>query len=124
MGGQLTARLNRHLLRDAGVSGGDYGVLVSLSEAPQGRLRAFALGPAVRVVAGAGGRGGTASPGARPEPMGAARVAPPAPAPGALEGVLRPDADRLDHAVSGKAASAVRLALLLVLALAGTGLSQ
>lgn len=47
MGGQLTARLNRHLLRDAGLSGGDYAVLVGLSEAPEGRLRAFELGRAL-----------------------------------------------------------------------------
>jgi DNA-binding MarR family transcriptional regulator len=40
---QLMARLNRSLTTGAGLSDGDYGVLVSLSEAPQQRLRAFEL---------------------------------------------------------------------------------
>lgn len=41
---QLSARLDRHLVQDAGMSSADYAVLVGLSEAPQGRLRAFELG--------------------------------------------------------------------------------
>lgn len=40
---QLTARLNRDLQREAGISLADYDVLVNLSEAPAGRLRAFEL---------------------------------------------------------------------------------
>lgn len=45
---QLSAQLNRRLLRDAGLSLADYEVLVNLSEAPDGRLRAFQLGDALR----------------------------------------------------------------------------
>lgn len=41
---QLSARLDRHLVHDSGLSSADYAVLVGLSEAPQGRLRAFELG--------------------------------------------------------------------------------
>lgn len=41
---QLSARLDRHLVHDAGMSSADYAVLVGLSEAPEGRLRAFELG--------------------------------------------------------------------------------
>jgi DNA-binding MarR family transcriptional regulator len=39
----LFARLNRSLATECGMSDGDYAVLVSLSEAPGGRLRAFEL---------------------------------------------------------------------------------
>jgi DNA-binding MarR family transcriptional regulator len=39
----LRRRLNRQLLREAGLSEADYGVLVQLSEAPAGRLRVFEL---------------------------------------------------------------------------------
>lgn len=45
---QLNARLNRNLVRDAGLSLADYEVLVCLSEAPDGRLRAFQLADALR----------------------------------------------------------------------------
>jgi DNA-binding MarR family transcriptional regulator len=45
---QLSAQLNRRLLRDAGLSLADYEVLVNLSDAPDGRLRAFQLGDAVK----------------------------------------------------------------------------
>jgi DNA-binding MarR family transcriptional regulator len=45
---QLTAHLNRQLQRDAALSDADYGVLVALSEAADGRLRAFELGRALR----------------------------------------------------------------------------
>jgi len=44
----LTAHLNRQLQRDAALSDSDYGVLVHLSEAPDGRLRPFELGRALR----------------------------------------------------------------------------
>jgi DNA-binding MarR family transcriptional regulator len=47
MRGQLSARLEHNLLRDAGLSGADYAVLVNLSEAPGGRMRAFELGRAM-----------------------------------------------------------------------------
>lgn len=43
MHGQLTARLNRQLQADSGLSLADYEVLVHLSEAPAGRLRPFEL---------------------------------------------------------------------------------
>lgn len=43
MHGQLTARLNRQLQADSGLSLPDYDVLVHLSEAPDGRLRPFEL---------------------------------------------------------------------------------
>lgn len=43
MHGQLTARLNRQLQADSGLSLADYEVLVHLSEAPPGRLRPFEL---------------------------------------------------------------------------------
>jgi DNA-binding MarR family transcriptional regulator len=41
---ELRARTNRQLQREAGLSEADYAVLVGLSEAPDGRLRAFELG--------------------------------------------------------------------------------
>ena len=44
----LNAHLNRQLQRDAALSDADYGVLVHLSEAPDGRLRPFELGQALR----------------------------------------------------------------------------
>lgn len=44
---RLTARLRRSLLECAGLSDADYGVLVNLSEAPKGRLRARDLGAAL-----------------------------------------------------------------------------
>jgi DNA-binding MarR family transcriptional regulator len=43
MQSELRRRLNRQLLREAGLSEADYGVLVQLSEAPAGRLRVFEL---------------------------------------------------------------------------------
>ncbi len=43
---RLTGRVARELLRETGLSGTDYEVLVNLSEAPGGRLRAFELGRA------------------------------------------------------------------------------
>jgi DNA-binding MarR family transcriptional regulator len=45
---QLDARLARELARHSGLSDPDYSVLVNLSEAPQGRLRAFELGRALQ----------------------------------------------------------------------------
>lgn len=45
---ELEAALNRHLARRSGLSHADYTVLVELSEAPTGRLRAFQLGQALR----------------------------------------------------------------------------
>jgi DNA-binding MarR family transcriptional regulator len=48
MQNQLYARLNRELLRNSGLSGSDYAVLVCLSEAPHGRLRPFELGAELR----------------------------------------------------------------------------
>ena len=44
---ELNARLNRNLVREAGLSEADYAVLVHLSEAPDNRLRAFQLGRAL-----------------------------------------------------------------------------
>ena len=44
----IEAHLNRQLQRDAAMSDADYGVLVHLSEAPDGRLRPFELGRALR----------------------------------------------------------------------------
>ena len=41
---RILQRTARHLQRDSGISGPDYEVLVSLSEADQGRLRAYELG--------------------------------------------------------------------------------
>ncbi|MBG0833258.1 winged helix-turn-helix transcriptional regulator [Planomonospora sp. ID67723] len=41
--GQLTARLNRQLQADSGLSLADYEVLVHLTEAPGGRLRPYEL---------------------------------------------------------------------------------
>jgi DNA-binding MarR family transcriptional regulator len=41
--GQLSARLNRQLQSESGLSLADYEVLVQLSEAPEGRLRPYAL---------------------------------------------------------------------------------
>jgi DNA-binding MarR family transcriptional regulator len=43
MQGRLAARLNRQLQDDSGLSLGDYEVLVHLSEAPESRLRPYAL---------------------------------------------------------------------------------
>ncbi len=43
---RLTGRVARELQRETGLSGADYEVLVNLSEAPTGRLRAFELGRA------------------------------------------------------------------------------
>jgi DNA-binding MarR family transcriptional regulator len=40
---KLTARMNRQLQRDSGLSGADYEVLVNLSEAPDHRVRSFEL---------------------------------------------------------------------------------
>jgi DNA-binding MarR family transcriptional regulator len=45
---QLIGRTARDLQRDTGLSGADYEVLVNLSEAPEGRLRAFELGAATQ----------------------------------------------------------------------------
>jgi DNA-binding MarR family transcriptional regulator len=45
---QLEARLARELARHSGLSDPDYSVLVNLSEAPEGRLRAFELGRALQ----------------------------------------------------------------------------
>ena len=47
MTSQLTARMNRQLLQDYGVSLADYDVLVVLSEAPGGRLRVFEVADAL-----------------------------------------------------------------------------
>ena len=47
MTSQLNARMNRQLLQDYGVSLADYGVLVVLSEAPEGRLRVFEVADAL-----------------------------------------------------------------------------
>jgi DNA-binding MarR family transcriptional regulator len=41
---QLTATLGRELVQETGLSLQDYGVLVALSENPEGRMRAFELG--------------------------------------------------------------------------------
>jgi DNA-binding MarR family transcriptional regulator len=43
MHAQLAARLARELQTDSGLSDADYGVLVELSEAPDGRLRPYEL---------------------------------------------------------------------------------
>jgi len=43
----LTARLNRELQADSGLSLAEYEVLVQLSEAPEGKLRPFQLGQAL-----------------------------------------------------------------------------
>ena len=45
---ELDAALNRNLARRSGLSSADYAVLVQLSEATEGRLRAFQLGRALR----------------------------------------------------------------------------
>lgn len=45
---ELEAELSRRLSRGPGLSHSDYSVLVELSEAPGGRLRAFQLGRALR----------------------------------------------------------------------------
>jgi DNA-binding MarR family transcriptional regulator len=45
---QLIGRTARELQRESGLSGADYEVLVNLSEAPDGRLRAFELGAATQ----------------------------------------------------------------------------
>jgi DNA-binding MarR family transcriptional regulator len=46
-GSRLTARLNRLLQADCGLSLPEYEVLVQLSEAPRGKLRPFQLGVAL-----------------------------------------------------------------------------
>ncbi len=46
LGNEVRARTSRQLQRDAGLSEADYEVLVNLSEAPDGTMRAFALGRA------------------------------------------------------------------------------
>jgi DNA-binding MarR family transcriptional regulator len=43
MQGRLTAALHRQLQQDSGLSLPDYDVLVALTDAPEGRLRPFAL---------------------------------------------------------------------------------
>ena len=48
MQAKLRAHMARLLQRDTGLSDSDYGVLVSLSEAPEGRLRAYQLGAALQ----------------------------------------------------------------------------
>lgn len=48
MSAQLNALLHRSLLRETGLSLSDYEVLVHLSEAPEGVLRAFELGGALQ----------------------------------------------------------------------------
>jgi DNA-binding MarR family transcriptional regulator len=48
MHAQLTGRLRRAMQHDAGLSDADYGVLVILSEAADGRLRIFELGRALQ----------------------------------------------------------------------------
>ncbi|MEY2448622.1 MAG: hypothetical protein QOH79_2098 [Acidimicrobiaceae bacterium] len=45
---RLNGRVARDLQRESGLSGADYEVLVNLSEAPTGRLRAFELGRATQ----------------------------------------------------------------------------
>ncbi|MEY2402736.1 MAG: hypothetical protein QOD38_287, partial [Acidimicrobiaceae bacterium] len=45
---RLNGRVARDLQRESGLSGADYEVLVNLSEAPSGRLRAFELGRATQ----------------------------------------------------------------------------
>ncbi|OHU98133.1 MarR family winged helix-turn-helix transcriptional regulator [Mycobacterium talmoniae] len=44
MSQRLERHLERHLQRDFGLSASDFEVLVNLSEAPDGRMRAFELG--------------------------------------------------------------------------------
>ncbi len=44
---RLTARLNRDLIEHSNISDADYAVLVNLSEAADGRMRAFELGTAM-----------------------------------------------------------------------------
>lgn len=44
----LSAHLNRSLVTKSGLSDGDYGVLVNLSEAESGRMRAFELARGVQ----------------------------------------------------------------------------
>jgi len=48
MQSEVLARLARHLHQESGLSGSDYEVLVNLSEAPEGRLRAFEIGAATQ----------------------------------------------------------------------------
>ena len=48
MQAQLVARLHRNLLRHTGLSLSDYEVLVHLSEAPDGQLRAYQLSTALQ----------------------------------------------------------------------------
>lgn len=43
---QLPTVLGRRMQRDSGLSGSDYQILVTLSESPQGRLRAFEIAEA------------------------------------------------------------------------------
>jgi DNA-binding MarR family transcriptional regulator len=47
MAAQLRTRVGSDLQRDTGLSEGDYGVLVQLSEAPEGRLRPCTLGAVI-----------------------------------------------------------------------------
>src|SRR5262249_25667898 len=44
----LERHLTQHLLREFGLSDSDYEVLVNLSEAPTGRMRAYELGQATQ----------------------------------------------------------------------------
>jgi len=48
MNTRLIARLNRDLVEQSNISDADYAVLVNLSEAPDGRMRAFELGKAMQ----------------------------------------------------------------------------
>jgi len=47
MQAELLSRLEREMQRDAGLSGGDFAILVNLSEGPGGRRRARDLGTAI-----------------------------------------------------------------------------
>jgi DNA-binding MarR family transcriptional regulator len=48
MQAELLSRLEREMQRDAGLSGGDFAILVNLSEDPCGRRRARDLGAAIQ----------------------------------------------------------------------------
>ncbi|MGI9119682.1 MAG: MarR family winged helix-turn-helix transcriptional regulator [Acidimicrobiales bacterium] len=48
MQAQLNSRLRQSMQRNTGLSDADYGVLVNLSEAPEGRLRIFELAAALQ----------------------------------------------------------------------------
>ena len=48
MQSEVLARLARRLHQESGLSGSDYEVLLNLSEAPEGRLRAFEIGAATQ----------------------------------------------------------------------------